>query len=259
MMQDDGTQQKPIVLVKDLVLAYGGHEILHDVQLRILPQESWFVIGPNGAGKTTLIKAILGLLQPRSGRLTLATELTDRRRLGFVPQRLELPTTVPTTVREFVSLGFTGLGLKKAERSKRLAAALTQVGLFDHVCDSMAILSGGQRQRASIARALVREPILLIVDEPMTGLDLVAERDLMQLIGSLGRERGLTILFVGHDLPLVAAHATHVAIVAGGTVQSGSAEEMLTSESLSQTYGIPITVSRINGRPTIQEGGTFHV
>ena len=241
----------PVIEAQDLSLAYGGRVILREVNLTVMPGEAWFVIGPNGAGKSTLLKAMLGLLAPRSGDLSLCRALDDRARLGFVPQRLDLPATVPTTVREFVAMGFTGLSLDRGERQRRQVAAITQVGLTATLGESMEELSGGQRQRAAIARALVRDPLLLVVDEPTTGLDLVAERDLMALLTSLNRERGLTIVFVAHDLGLVAAHATHVALVAAGHVTAGPAERILTSERLSQAYGLPIQVRQDDGRPSI--------
>jgi ABC-type Mn2+/Zn2+ transport system ATPase subunit len=248
----DASAPIPVIGALDLSLAYGGRVILREVTLTVMPGEVWFVIGPNGAGKSTLLKAMLGLLAPRSGDLALCRALDDRARLGFVPQRLDLPATVPTTVREFVAMGFTGLGLDRAERQRRQVAAITQVGLTATLGESMEELSGGQRQRAAIARALVRDPLLLVVDEPTTGLDLVAERDLMALLTSLNRERGLTIVFVAHDLGLVAAHATHVALVAAGQVVAGPAERILTSERLSQAYGLPIEVRQDDGRPSIR-------
>jgi ABC-type Mn2+/Zn2+ transport system ATPase subunit len=237
----DATVARPMVAARDLVLAYGAHQILGDVSLRIMPGETWFVIGPNGAGKSTLLKALLGLLRPRAGSLALMRELDDRQRLGFVPQRLELPTTVPTTVREFVSLGFTGLACGRKERQGRLATALDQVGLKAQAMEALEHLSGGQRQRASIARALVREPLLLLVDEPTTGLDLVAAQDLMALLTTLTRERSLTTVFVAHDLALVSRHASHVALVAAGTVTVGTADDILTPARLSAAFGVPIT------------------
>ena len=241
----------PVLGARDLALAYGGQVVLREVTLTVMPGEAWFVIGPNGAGKSTLLKAMLGLLAPRSGDLALCRTLDDRSRLGFVPQRLDLPATVPTTVREFVALGFTGLGLARSERQRRQAAALDQVGLTTALDAAMEDLSGGQRQRAAIARALVRDPLLLVVDEPTTGLDLVAERDLLALLRTLNRDRGLTIVFVAHDLGLVAAHATHVALVAAGRVTAGPAHQILTTDRLSQAYGLPIQVRLDDGRPSI--------
>ena len=244
----------PLVVAKDVALAYGRRAILSGVGFRIMPGESWYVIGPNGAGKSTLLKAILGLLAPAAGGLALARTLDDRRRLGFVPQRLDLAAGVPTTVREFVGLGFTGLGHDRATRRRLLDAALARVGLTGRSGAALMELSGGQRQRAAIARALVREPLLLVVDEPTTGLDLVAERDLLALLADLNREQGLTIVFVAHDLGMVARHATHIALVAGGAVAVGTAAEILTGERLSQAFGIPIGVHLDGGERAIRIG-----
>lgn len=230
--------ERPLVAARDLVLAYGGHEVLRDVTLRIMPGETWFMIGPNGAGKTTLVKAMLGLVPPRAGSLALARELDDRRRLGFVPQRIDGLGAVPTTVREFTALGCAGLGLVAAERHRRCAAALAQVGLEGCLDLDLDHCSGGQRQRAAIARALVRDPLLLVVDEPTNGLDWVAARDLMDLLDRLTRERHLTTVFVAHDLDLVARHASHVALVARGTVAVGDAAALLAPERIAAAWGV---------------------
>ena len=236
-----GTQaDAPVVSARDLALAYGGRRILADVTFRIMAGEWWFVLGPNGAGKTTLVRALLGQLAPAAGGIALGPGLDDRSRLGYVAQRVDLPPTVPTTVREFVGLGFAGLSLDGAERNRRLLAALERVGLADRQRDALGELSGGQRQRAAIARVLVREPLLLVLDEPTTGLDLVAERDLLGLIADLNRTGGLTVVYVGHDLAVAAAHASHVALVAGGTVHGGPAAETLTTAKLTTAFGVPV-------------------
>lgn len=242
----------PLVSAGDLALAYGGRRVLERVNLRIMAGEAWFVVGPNGAGKSTLLKALLGLIEPADGAIGVARALDDRSRIGVVPQRIELPASVPTTVREFVDLGFAGLALPAAERHRRLVLALARVGLEGRQRQAMGELSGGQRQRAAIARALVRDPLLLVLDEPTTGLDLVAERDLLALIRDLNRERALTVVFVAHDLQTVADHASHIALVAGGTVVAGPAADILTSELLTTAFGCPILVDEIAGRRSVR-------
>lgn len=239
----DPTVAVPVVSAEGLTIAYGGRRVLSGVKLRILPGELWFVIGPNGAGKSTLLQAMLGLLPARAGGIALARELDDRQRLGVVPQRVDAPTTVPISVREFVSLGFTGLSLERNARQQRLRAALDRVGLAGREHDALTALSGGQRQRAAIARALVRDPLLLVVDEPTAGLDLVAEHEVLRLIVELNRERGLTVIFACHDLAIVAAYATHIAVVANGGVLAGDAATILTTTTLSRAFAVPITVT----------------
>lgn len=224
-----------VVAAQDLALGYGRRTILEAVNLEIMPGAWWFLLGPNGAGKSTLVKALLGLLLPLKGGIALARALEDRQRLGYVPQGLDLARAVPTTVREFVACGLTGLAITAQVGQERVAAAIARVGL-DARAD-VAALSGGQRQRAAIARALVRDPLLLVVDEPATGLDVVAQQDLMDLLATLNREQAITIIAVGHDLAQARRHASHIALVSGGQVISGPTETLFTADRLKTAFG----------------------
>ena len=224
-----------VVAAQDLALGYGRRTILEAVNLEIMPGAWWFLLGPNGAGKSTLVKALLGLLPPLKGGIALARALEDRQRLGYVPQGLDLARAVPTTVREFVACGLTGLTVTTSDGHERVAAAIARVGL-DARAD-VAALSGGQRQRAAIARALVRDPLLLVVDEPATGLDVVAQQDLMDLLATLNREQAITIIAVGHDLAQARRHASHIALVSGGQVISGPTETLFTADRLKTAFG----------------------
>ena len=224
-----------VVAAQDLALGYGRRTILEVVNLEIMPGAWWFLLGPNGAGKSTLVKALLGLLLPLKGGIALARALEDRQRLGYVPQGLDLARAVPTTVREFVACGLTGLAITAQVGQERVAAAIARVGL-DARAD-VAALSGGQRQRAAIARALVRDPLLLVVDEPATGLDVVAQQDLMDLLATLNREQAITIIAVGHDLAQARRHASHIALVSGGHVISGPTETLFTADRLKTAFG----------------------
>lgn len=224
-----------VVAAQDLALGYGRRTILEAVNLEIMPGAWWFLLGPNGAGKSTLVKALLGLLPPLKGGIALARALEDRQRLGYVPQGLDLARAVPTTVREFVACGLTGLAITAQVGQERVAAAIARVSL-DARAD-VAALSGGQRQRAAIARALVRDPLLLVVDEPATGLDVVAQQDLMDLLATLNREQAITIIAVGHDLAQARRHASHIALVSVGRVISGPTETLFTADRLKTAFG----------------------
>ena len=183
-------------------LAYGRRTVLREVNLSLRAGEFWCFLGPNGAGKTTLLRALLGALSPRSGRLWTNPALWRRDRLGFVPQRCEINPTLPTTVGEFTLLGLVGIPASAPERRARLAWALDKVGLGGLAAKDYWALSGGQRQRALVARALVRRPNVLILDEPTNGLDLAAEDTLLRFLAALNNREGLTILFVTHNPPL---------------------------------------------------------
>jgi ABC-type Mn2+/Zn2+ transport system ATPase subunit len=215
-------------------LGYGRAEILRDVHLTVSRGELWFLLGGNGAGKTSFLRAVLGLLAVRRGVLELGV---GKERIGFVPQRCELNPSLPTTAGEFVELGLVGIAAARAERKARLGRALETVGLGGMERRDYWSLSGGQRQRCLIARALVRAPELLILDEPTSGLDPTSEEALLRLLADLNAARGLTMLFVTHDVELAARHATHVALFAAGGVTAGAKGEAMSEENLRRAYG----------------------
>lgn len=228
----------PVVEARGLALGYGARVVLRDVHLRIRAGEFWFLLGPNGSGKTTLLSALLGLIEPRAGSLALHPTLAARDRIGFTPQKTALNPTLPTTVREFVSLGAVGLRLSRAARAERLAWALARVGLEPLAHSDLFSLSGGQRQRAVLARALIRRPNLMLLDEPTEGLDVSSEDGLLRTLESLRAEEGLTLLFVTHKLRLATRFASHVALFAGGRVRSGPRDEVLDHAVVERTFGV---------------------
>jgi ABC-type Mn2+/Zn2+ transport system ATPase subunit len=234
---------KVLLKATGLSLGYSRRMILRDVNLSMSPGEFWFFLGPNGEGKTTLVRAILGALPPRSGRLWLDPELGQRERIGFVPQRCDLNPTLPTTLGEFTALGFVGTAAPAYERRELLAWALDKVGLGGLERKSYWALSGGQRQCALVARALVRRPSVLILDEPTNGLDLATEDALLRFLSALNRQEHLTILFVTHTIAIAARYASHVAFFRGGAVASGSREEVLNHQMLAHAYGVGVEVS----------------
>lgn len=242
-----------ILEIKDLALAYGGRNVLREVGFSIRAGEFWFFLGGNGQGKTTLLSALMGVLSPRQGAVVRTPGFSDREHIGYVPQRSDPNPTLPTTVREFVSLGFVGTGPSERSESDRLQAALQKVGLLGTERRNYWSLSGGERQRVLVARALVREPKLLLVDEPTNHLDPVAEHTLLESLGTLNRRDGLTIVFVTHDLSIVEEYATHIALFGQGRVDSGEARALLTPERLERTYGVPFVVrTDQDGTPIIR-------
>jgi ABC-type Mn2+/Zn2+ transport system ATPase subunit len=224
---------------RDLVLGYGRTPVLSGVDLEIRRGEFWFLIGPNGSGKTTLLRALLGVLAPLGGRLDRHPVLAERERLGFVPQQCDINPTLPTTVREFVSLGFVRSGVPAQERPRRLHDALELVGLSDRERGSYWALSGGQRQRALVARALVRRPELLVLDEPTEWLDVASEEVLLRTLVELNRA-GMTLLFVTHELALPARFASHVALFHAGGVRVGPRAEVLTVAEIERAFEVVV-------------------
>jgi ABC-type Mn2+/Zn2+ transport system ATPase subunit len=226
-----------------LALGYGRRVILREVTLAIRPGEFWFLLGPNGAGKTTFLRTVLGLMRPLAGQLRRHPDLKDRTHVGFVPQRCDLNPTLPTTLREFVGLGLVGMRTPREDRAERLTWALARTGLGGLAEKDYWALSGGQRQRALFARALVRRPRVLVLDEPTNGLDLEAEDTALRCLAEVNRQEQPTVLFVTHNLALAARYATHVAFFHAGHVVSGSCQAVLQPEILARIYGVAVEIA----------------
>lgn len=229
-------QPDEILHIRNLTLGYGSGPILSGVDMTVRPSEFWCWIGANGSGKTTLLRGILGLLDPQRGELALSPRLNGRARLGYVPQRCQLNPSLPTTVREFVGLGFVESDVPRSERAEALAWALRQVDLGELMDQSYWSLSGGQRQRALVARALVRRPDLLVLDEPTEGLDVTTQNALLETLRTLHQERGLTLLVVTHRLEIAARFASHVAFFASGGVTAGPRAEVLQRPDVANSF-----------------------
>lgn len=231
---------RPVLRARGVTLGYGGRTVLAGVDLTVHAGEFWFLLGPNGTGKTTLLRAVLGLLEPRRGAIERAPELCGAERIGFVPQRSALNPSLPTTVREFVSLGFVGAQVARAERHERMQWALEHAGLQGLSRADFWSLSGGQRQRALVARALVRRPRLMILDEPTEGLDVRSEEAFLRTLGHLNRVEGMTLLFVTHRLSIAARYATHVALFHEARLRAGTRDEILRSAEIERVFGLAL-------------------
>jgi ABC-type Mn2+/Zn2+ transport system ATPase subunit len=225
-----------VLRARDVSLGYGDRTVLAGVDWTVHAGDCWFLIGPNGSGKTTLLRALLGLLAPRRGRLERGPALARPEHLGYVPQRCDLNPSLPTTVREFVSLGFVGTRAAREERAAALAWALAEVGLGELAAAGYWSLSGGQRQRCLVARALVRRPRVLILDEPTEGLDVATQDALLATLESLRREQGMTLLVVTHRLDIAARQASHLAFFHGGGVRAGPREALLADPELRKAF-----------------------
>jgi len=184
-----------------------------------------------------LLRTLLGLLPPQRGSLWRHPQWAEREQLGFVPQRCEISPALPTSVREFVSLGTVGLRRPRAGRASDLAWALERAGLAGMSQRDYWSLSGGQRQRALVARALVRRPHLLLLDEATEGMDAGSEEAFLATLSELHQSREATLLFVTHRLDIAAQHATHVALVYAGGVRSGPRDEMLALPVVEEAFG----------------------
>jgi ABC-type Mn2+/Zn2+ transport system ATPase subunit len=230
--------REPLLSLRGARIGYGARTVLAGVDWQVRAGEAWFLLGPNGAGKTTLLHTVLGLLPLQAGRLERDPARASLERIGFVPQRCEPSRALPTTVREFVTLGLVGLGPPaRREAPARLAEALARAGLAGLEARSFWALSGGQRQRALVARALVRRPALLILDEPTEGLDPPTEAAFLDVVAALRREQGVTVLFVTHRLAVAAQRASHVGLIHDGALVAGPRDEVLRSAALARALG----------------------
>lgn len=188
-----------LIEARALTVRFGGAEVLSRVDLAIAPGEIVTVLGPNGSGKSTLLRALLGVVTPTSGQVLRAPGL----RIGYVPQRLAIDRALPLTVRRFLSL-------PRRVADIAAEAALARVGLPGFGLRQMGGLSGGQFQRVLLARALLAEPQLLILDEPTQGLDQPGEAAFYRLIEEVRRATGAAVLMVSHDLHVVMAASDRV-------------------------------------------------
>ncbi len=226
----------PIITIRDLSVRYGRHEALHDVSFTVESGETVAIIGPNGSGKTTLVRALLGLAASSGTIEILGTtpKHLDRvaARIGYVPQRLELDRSAPLSVAELL-----GLFLRVSPPRPAIEKALRDVDALPFPARRLAELSGGEFQRVLLALALENNPELLILDEPLAGLDVEGESIFYEALEGIRRTRALTTLIVSHDLSAVYRHATKVICINHRMLCSGVPSEVLTKEMLGRVYG----------------------
>lgn len=236
-----------LVTFDHATLAYGRRVVLSDLTFEIPEGDFLGLVGPNGAGKTTILRAILGTLDPSGGTVTRRPEL----RFGYVPQRDQVDYGFPLRVLDVVLMGRydrVGIGRRptRADRD-RARAALDAVGIAELAKEPLTRLSGGQKQRTLIARALVGEPNLLVLDEPTTGMDLVSTTQILGLVRELHERSGLTVLMVSHALNEIANYVTRIALVQEGSFRIGAVDEIVNERTLSALYGIPVEVDSFDG------------
>jgi ABC-type Mn2+/Zn2+ transport system ATPase subunit len=228
-------------------LGYGRRTVLSDLDFTVAEGDFLGLVGPNGAGKTTVLRALLGTLKPLSGTVTR----TQGLRFGYVPQRDQVDYNFPLRVLDVVMMGrYDRIGLGRrpgADDRRRSMAALEHVGIPELAERPLKDLSGGQKQRTLIARALVGEPNVLVLDEPTNGMDLVSTTQILGLVRELHERDRLTVIMVSHALNEVANYVERIALVVGGGFRIGSVDEIMTVPVLSEMYGIPVEVDSFNG------------
>ena len=234
--------------------------MLEGISLSIAAGEFVGVLGPNGAGKTTLIRAILGLLPPTSGTITVLGRPAARGNpwVGYMPQSRVETGELRLSGRDFVAAVLNGhrLGLPLQGRAgvAEVDRVLALVGAQNLARRPLAETSGGERQRLLLAQALVGQPRLLLLDEPLISLDLHHQRGVVELARAVGTELGITVLFSAHELNPLLGALDRVLYLGGGQAALGTVDEVITGPVLSRLYGSPIDVVRLHGRIFVMSG-----
>jgi manganese/zinc/iron transport system ATP- binding protein len=233
--------------VYDLTVAYHRKPVLWDVSVDLPAGKLVGVVGPNGAGKSTLIKAVLELVPAASGRVLVFGKpyRKNRHRVGYVPQRESVDWDFPVSVLDVVAMGLYGkIGwCRRVTRKYRDIAlqALDRVGIADLANRQISHLSGGQQQRTFLARALVQDADLYLMDEPFAAVDAATERAIVQILHDL-KKAGKTMVIVHHDLQTVDEYFDHVILLNMRVVAAGPTKEVFTTENLQKTYGGKLTL-----------------
>jgi zinc/manganese transport system ATP-binding protein len=239
----------PAIVARELTASYGTRRIWSAGTFMIPGGSFTAILGPNGAGKSTLIRMILGQLPPAAGRLEVLGRTPRRGNpdIGYVPQGSVFDPELSIRGRDFVGLAFDGhrWGVRLTGRARAAAAtasSIEAVGAGDYADRPLGSLSGGEQQRLLLAQALIGQPSLLLMDEPLSHLDVRNQGGMVQLIAQVARERKLTVLLIAHDVNPLLPHIDLVLYVANGKLAIGRPEDIITSQRLTEIYSSPVEV-----------------
>lgn len=238
----------PAISVQQLTVAYGANTVLEDVSFDLPAGQLVGIIGPNGAGKTTLMRAILGLVPLVAGNIQIGARALNRRggQVAYIPQRSVINWRFPATVAEVALMGRYGrLGIFRrpgpADRALALHC-LEQVGMAGYAARPITELSGGQQQRVFIARALAQEPEVLLLDEPISGVDAPTQEIILAILADLAAQ-GKTVLLTTHDLHCNMQYFDGLMAINRRLVALGTTEQVLTAKTLTATYGTQLVLA----------------
>ena len=254
-----------VLQVEDLSVSLGGRRVLDRVSFSVEPGGFCGLIGSNGAGKTTLLRAILGLIAPSGGRISVSGETRSRRnpQIGYVPQKIVLEADMPLRARDLVGLGLDGhrFGIPGPNTKRRFAVEemLDAVGAMRFADARIGTLSGGEQQRVMIAQALICRPKLLLLDEPLANLDIRSAAEVVELLAQIASEQRIAILLSAHDMNPLLPVMDRVVYLADGRAASGTAEEVVQTDTLSRLYGHHVEVIHVQGRVLVVSGAEHQV
>jgi zinc/manganese transport system ATP-binding protein len=246
--------QEPVIELEQVRVQFGRRVLLENISFAIEQGEFIAVLGPNGAGKSTLLKLLLGLIKPASGTVRVLGRPPTRgnKEIGYAPQHRVLEADLALRARDVVGFGLDGnrwgFALPSARRNARIDEALEEVNALSFADAPISQLSGGEQQRLLIAQALLTNPRLLLLDEPLSNLDITREQEIVALVERVCRARQVTVLLVAHDVNPLLPVIDRVLYIARGHTALGRPDEIINSDTLSQLYGSNVEVVQALGR-----------
>jgi zinc/manganese transport system ATP-binding protein len=252
--RNEGEHQGPVIVLEHVRMQFGKRIILQDISMTVNAGEFIVVLGPNGAGKSTLLKMLLGLLKPSAGVIRVLGRSPRRGNdaIGYTPQHRVLEADLALRARDVVGFGLDGnrwgTGFPSRKRTAIIDEALAEVDASAFADAPVGQLSGGERQRLLIAQALLSDPRILLLDEPLANLDISHEQEIVSLIAQVCRTRHVAILMASHEINPLLAVTDRVLYIANGQSTSGATDEVITSSTLTRLYGSPVEVVQALGR-----------